>query len=85
MDYEYIEKEIISYLGAEEDLKVDDFVYHPDDKNSIAFLVKRANELRARYRELMKDEENNKIEMEDIVIRAEMLLSGLVLFEFVEA
>ena len=40
--------------------------------------------MRAQYKELKENEEINKRQMEDIVTRAEMFLTGLLLFEFPE-
>ena len=83
-DYDSIQEGIEKYLARDEDFKVDEFCYHKDDKNTLAFILKRGNELRAQYKELKENEEVNKSQMEDIVTRAEMFLTGLLLFEFPE-
>ena len=83
-DYNEIEEEITEWLTQEEDLDISKFDYHPDGENTMKFILKRFSELKAEYQELMKDKESNAKAMEDILIRAEMLMSGLVLFEFEE-
>ena len=80
--YEYNESEIEKLLTRKEDILVDEFNYYKDDKNIVAFLVKRFNEFRKIYQEALL---NNMTDLSnDIFIRACMFFSGLVLYEFTE-
>lgn len=80
--YDFNESEIEKLLIREKDISVDEFNFHNDDKNIVAFLVKRFNEFRKMYQEAL---ENAMTDISnDIFIRACMFFSGLVLYEFKE-
>ena len=75
---DHIEKLVRLYINKPE-ITLDEFKYHHDDKNTINFIVTRFNELKTKYNETEDVEEKN-----DILIRACMIFSGLLLFEYDE-
>lgn len=84
--YDWLEEKIYNYLARTDEIKIEEFKYHPTDKNSVAFILKRMNEFREMYHSLIIDNEDghNDSEIFNTATRAAMLFAGLVLFEYEE-
>ena len=84
--YDWLEEKIYGYLARPDEIRIEEFKYHLNDENNVAFILKRMNGFREMYQNLVADNEDghNDSEIFNTATRAAMLFAGLVLFEYEE-